>query len=65
MKNRKMTKEEMVTACVDDQIARGIIKAENREMQIKTRLTGFSAAGIKAMDYKECVLWYKDVFKLA
>ena len=30
-----MTRKEMITACVEDQIARGIIKAENKAMQIK------------------------------
>ena len=33
----KMTRKEMITACVEDQIARGIIKAENKAMQIKKR----------------------------
>ena len=31
----EMTRKEMITACVEDQIARGIIKAENKAMQIK------------------------------
>ena len=55
-----MTRKEMISACVDDQIKRGIIKAENREMQIKARLKGFSCC--KAMSYSECVTWYNAVF---
>ena len=35
-----MTRKEMITACVEDKIARGIVKAENKAMQIKKRLTG-------------------------
>ena len=27
-----MTRKEMITACVEDQIARGIVKAENKTM---------------------------------
>lgn len=37
-----MTRKEMITACVDDQIKRGIIKAENRKMQINARLIGWN-----------------------
>ena len=52
-----MTRKELITACVDDQIKRGIVKAENRDMQIKKRLTGAFAMG-KA----DCERWYKSVF---
>ena len=30
-----MTRKEMITAFVEDQITRGIVKAENKAMQIK------------------------------
>ena len=53
-----MTRKEMISACVDDQIKRGIIKAENRQMQIKSRLTGSFA-----MSKAACERWYNEVFK--
>lgn len=56
----KMTRKEMIAACVDDQIKRGIVKAENREMQIKARLKGLGAA--KAMSKAQCENWYNEVF---
>ena len=57
----KMTRKEMITACVEDQIARGIVKAENKAMQIKKRLVG--SGYIKAMSKAECERWYNEVFK--
>lgn len=56
-----MTRKEMITACVEDQIARGIVKAENKAMQIKKRLVG--SGYIKAMSKAECENWYNEVFK--
>ena len=56
-----MTRKEMITACVEDQIARGIVKAENKEKQIKWRLYGY--AGISAMSKADCESWYKKVFE--
>lgn len=55
-----MTEKEMITACVEDQIARGIVKAENKAMQIKKRLVG--SGYIKAMSKAECERWYNEVF---
>ena len=52
-----MTRKEMITACVDDQIKRGIVKPENRAMQIKFRLTGKYA-----MNKTQCEIWYNAVF---
>lgn len=52
-----MTRKEMIIACVDDQIKRGVVKAENRAMQIKARLKGSSA-----MSKAECERWYNEVF---
>ena len=52
-----MTRKELIAACIDDQVKRGIIKAEDREMQIKKRLVGAFAMG-KA----DCERWYKSVF---
>lgn len=52
-----MTRKEMITACVEDQIKRGIVKAENKKMHIQNRLTGrFS------MSKSECESWYNAVF---
>ena len=55
-----MTRKELISACVDDQIKRGIVKAANRTMQIKARLNG--AHGVKAMSKTDCVNWYNSVF---
>lgn len=55
-----MTRKELITACVDDQIARGIVNPDNRNKQITWRLKGF--AGVKAMTKAECESWYKAVF---
>lgn len=55
-----MTRKEMITACVEDQITRGIVKAENKAMQIKNRLNG--SGYIKAMSKAECERWYNEVF---
>ena len=52
-----MTRKEMITACVDDQIKRGIVKAENRKMQIKSRLSG-----TYAMSKSQCESWFNSVF---
>ena len=55
-----MTRKEMIAACVNDQIARGIVKAENRAKQIKVRLNG--SGYIKAMSKSDCENWYKEIF---
>lgn len=52
-----MTRKEMIAACVDDQIKRGIIKAENRKTQINARLIGWNKMG-----YTACLNWYNSVF---
>ena len=52
-----MTRKEMITACVNDQIKRGIVKKENRAMQIRSRLTG-----AYKMSWSECNRWYEQVF---
>ena len=51
-----MTRKEMITICVDDQIKRGIVKAENRAKQIKSRLTGQFK-----MSLSQCEKWYNEV----
>lgn len=51
-----MTRKEMITICVEDQIKRGIVKAENKTMQINRRLKGTFA-----MSKSECERWYKAV----
>lgn len=57
-----MTRKEMITACVENQIARGIVKAENKAKQIKVRLVG--SGYIKAMSKAECERWYNEVFAI-
>lgn len=34
------TRKEMATLLVEDQIKRGVVKAENKELQINARLSG-------------------------
>ncbi len=57
---KKLTRKEMIAACVDDQIELGIVNPENRSVQIKYRLNG--GAGIKAMSLSDCRSWYNSVF---
>lgn len=47
----QMTRRELATIIVEDQIKRGIVKAENKEMQIKSRLNGKGYA--KSMSWNE------------
>lgn len=49
-----MTKKEMITACVDDQVKRGIIKEEEKEIIIKMQM--------KSRGWSSCERWYNDVF---
>lgn len=55
-----MTRKELITACVDDQIKRGIVKKENRTRQINLRLKGQGVFGY--MNKEECQKWYDEVF---
>jgi hypothetical protein len=52
-----MTRKEMITKCVEDQIKRGIVKAENKNRQINSRLKGSFA-----MSKADCEKWYNSVF---
>ena len=54
-----MTRKEMISYCVDDQIARGIIKAENRVKHINLRLNGSGL--VKKMPKSQCERWYNEV----
>ena len=56
-----MTRKQMIAACVDYQIKKGIVKPENRAMQIKVRM--FGRGLVKAMSKSECVEWYNAIFK--
>ena len=48
----KLTRKEMATMLVDDQIKRGIVKPESREKQIQARLTGqFKMSEMDLRDY--------------
>ena len=55
-----MTRKELITKCVEQQIKEGIVKKENKALQIKARLIGMY--GIKAMSKTECENWYNDTF---
>lgn len=55
-----MTRKELISACVDDQIKRGIVKKENRTKQINVRLKG--SGYLKAMSKADCQRWYDEVF---
>lgn len=50
----------MITACVEDLIARGIIKAEDKAFHVTGLLDG--NCYIKAMSEAECERWYNAVF---
>lgn len=56
-----MTRKELITACVEDQIRRGIVKPEGKELQIKARLKGIGC--VKPMSKAECESWYRKVFE--
>lgn len=56
-----MTRKEMIAACVDYQIKKGIVKPERRAFQIRARLKGCGAA--KAMSKAECIEWYDAIYK--
>lgn len=55
-----MTRKELITLCVEEQIKKGLIRAESKPLQIKARLVGMY--GIKAMSKEECQSWYNDTF---
>lgn len=52
-----MTRKEMITKCVENQIERGVVKPERKERQIQARLTGCFK-----MSKRECQEWYDEVF---
>lgn len=52
----KLTRKEMATMLVDDQIKRGVIKPESRQRQIKARLTG--QFKMSEMDLREYIKKY-------
>lgn len=58
--NTTMTRKEMITKCIEDQIARGIIKEEDKEFHIRARLKGY--AGCPPMSKTRCEEWYESVF---
>lgn len=51
-----MTRRQMLEVCIDDQITRGIIPAEQREFQINARLKGHGA-----MSWSEVKTWWNQV----
>lgn len=54
-----MTRKELITYCIDDQIRRGVISPESRSRQIKARLVGNRL--FMAMSKAECERWYRSV----
>lgn len=48
-----MTKKEMISICLDDQIERGIISKEKKQFHMNYRL--------KCMTKSECEKWLKSV----
>lgn len=52
-----MTRKQMITACVEDQIKRGLVNEAHKVRQIKARLNGAFK-----MSYTECEKWYNEVF---
>lgn len=56
-----MNREQMITACVDDQIERKIIPAESRSKQIRWRLNG--GCEMRKMGWMDCYEWYVSVFR--
>lgn len=55
-----MTRKELISACVDNQIKRGIIKPESRQRHIKMRLSG-----CYAMSKPECEKWYSELMEVS
>ena len=47
----KMTRKELAEVIVNEQIKRGIVKKEDKDIQIKARLNGIG--GLKAMSKSE------------
>lgn len=52
-----MTRKEMITKCVENQIERGIAKEEDKNYLVKQYLTGSFK-----MCYSRCVDWYNSTF---
>lgn len=55
-----MTRKQMIEAIIDDQIRRGIVKPEDKKMQVNARLKGCGA--LRPMSYRECVETYNGYF---
>lgn len=55
-----MTRKQMIEAIVNDQIKRGIVKPEDKQNQVNTRLKGCGA--LKAMSLAECKRVYEGYF---
>lgn len=57
-----MTRKELITTCVDNQIEGSIVKAQNRTNQIRYPLK--DGAGLKAMSLSQCQSWCNSVFNV-
>ena len=58
-KEKTMTRKELISYCVDAQIAHNVVKAENRNMHINAYLFGYY--GVKKMSKADCERWYKEI----
>lgn len=54
-----MTRLEMITYCVEDQIKRGVIPSESKDRHIDWHMNG--KKGCKKMNESQCKNWYKIV----
>lgn len=54
-----MTREELIGLCVDMQIQRGTVLAQNRAMQIEAYMKG--RGYIPPMKKPECIVWYNSL----
>lgn len=54
-----MTREELIGLCVDMQIQRGTVLAQNRAIQIETYMKG--RGYIPPMKKLECIVWYNNL----
>lgn len=57
-----MTRKQLITACVENQIEKGIVKKENKEKEINAKLNGVGN-WLKPMNKAQCTSWYNDLFK--
>lgn len=57
-----MTRKQIITACVEKQIERSIVKEGNKEKEINAKLNGVGN-WLKPMNKAQCQSWFGDLFK--